>query len=841
MLSFLRNLDGTSFWLGFLAGTLFWWLLSILRPAMRRLIEQTRANIGEARANLATSTEARLRNDTLQHVQKLHLASALFSLDEVAIPPVLQPGPGSVEPGVKPLPLDITDQVIPYLPDWPEMAAAYQAPYLTLAQLLEGGCNLLLLGRPGFGKTTALAALASSIARQDSGSATLDEMIPVYVHAADLTPRQTEPGDALETLIRAVNTYTSAITQARLPGTLREKASAGRLLILLDGLDELPRAGLPPVTAYLKSLLEQNPQIRMVAAAAPDYFDGLLELELFPVSLAAWNDGMRQELLKRWRAGWTRFIQPETTTPPVVDPALEDAWLASSPTPLTPLELTLKIWSVLAGDNLGPGATEALEAYARRTCAGAPFPKAAMEKLALQAIQAGKAVFTQKDVNDWSVDVDLSLFAEAGETPSKGETEPKTDPANPGEILASLPRSLPAMVEAGLLCTQVDGGHRFTHPVVMAYLAARAYANLAFREPLGNLEAWSTADLWAEHLAPRVDLSALVDAWLLKDQEPLHGSVLQAARWLRLAQTEPLWRGKLLRQLAALVQNEHLPVGLRARGVTALAATERGSVSVLLRQMLSSPQPLQRQLAALGCGMIQDTKAVEELAKLTYDTLPIVFRSACLALVAIGNQAALEKVAETLLHGNEEQRQAAAEALANHPEEGHPTLQEGATIDDLLVRKAVIAGLKRIRQPWAIQIIEKMRVEDQQWVVKNAASEAIEEMNQPLRQPPSKLTLLTETGWLIAFAGEKGIGVAPGKPALDLLLLALREGTEEQQLAALEWIKRTGESTGVLTTYHVFYKSQGEVREAAYDTLWHLAGAGIELPPPAQFGLGVSH
>jgi HEAT repeat protein len=280
---------------------------------------------------------------------------------------------------------------------------------------------------------------------------------------------------------------------------------------------------------------------------------------------------------------------------------------------------------------------------------------------------------------------------------------------------------------------------------------------------------------------------------------------------------------------------------MRARVITALAATDRGAIGVLFRQLLGSPQPVQRQLACLGCGMIRDAKSIDELAKLTYDTIPIVFRSACLALVAIGSQAALEGVAETLLHGNEDQRQAAAEALANHPEEGHPTLQEGARLDDLLVRKAVIAGLKRVRQPWANQLIEKMRVEDPQWVVKNAASEAVEEMSQPLRQPPKPLPILTETPWLISYAGERGVGVAPGRPALDLLLLALREGKEEQRLAALEWIKRTGESAGVLATYHAFFNSQGDVNEAAYDTLWHLAGAGIDLPEPAQFGLGRIH
>jgi len=50
-------------------------------------------------------------------------------------------------------------------------------------------------------------------------------------------------------------------------------------------------------------------------------------------------------------------------------------------------------------------------------------------------------------------------------------------------------------------------------------------------------------------------------------------------------------------------------------------------------------------------------------------------RAACLALVAIGTNEALEIVARTLLNADEELRRAAAEALANDPGEGHAMLR----------------------------------------------------------------------------------------------------------------------------------------------------------------------
>jgi hypothetical protein len=90
-----------------------------------------------------------------------------------------------------------------------------------------------------------------------------------------------------------------------------------------------------------------------------------------------------------------------------------------------------------------------------------------------------------------------------------------------------------------------------------------------------------------------------------------------------------------------------------------------------------------------------------------------------------------DSVATELLQGTEELRRAAAEALANNPEEGHPALADGSSMPDLLVRRAVVYGLVRVRQPWALQLLEKMQVEDEQWVVRSAATQALEEIHKP--------------------------------------------------------------------------------------------------------------
>jgi HEAT repeat protein len=207
----------------------------------------------------------------------------------------------------------------------------------------------------------------------------------------------------------------------------------------------------------------------------------------------------------------------------------------------------------------------------------------------------------------------------------------------------------------------------------------------------------------------------------------------------------------------------------------------------------------------------------------------MVMRATCLSLTAIGNRNALEAVALLLLQGNNEMRKAAAEALANHVEEGHPTLRDGCTIDDPLTRWAVVFGLMRIRQPWVRQILENLQIHDGEWVVRNAAEQALEELSRPMIHGIDTSIPLSETPWLIEFASEKGIGISPGKSALELLHLALKEGTDEQRLGALYQLQYRGDNNSVPYILNILNEKKGELREVAFQVIWHLDRSGIVM------------
>jgi hypothetical protein len=181
-------------------------------------------------------------------------------------------------------------------------------------------------------------------------------------------------------------------------------------------------------------------------------------------------------------------------------------------------------------------------------------------------------------------------------------------------------------------------------------------------------------------------------------------------------------------------------------------------------------------------------------------------------------------------------RRAAAEALANHPLEGYLTLQEGSTHEDLRVRHAIVYGLQRISQPWARELLIRMQTDDQEWIVRNAAIQAMEEINLPGANIPATMPDLSDTPWLIDYAAKQGLSVAPGKPAYDLVVEALKKGNTEEKLQALSYLSMYSTEETIPVIYSWYFGGTGEIRDAAYQALWSLTNAGEQLPSPQQYG-----
>ncbi len=775
----------------------------------------------------------------------MHLAASLFPLDDILIEPLLIAPPPSIEPGVPPIPEDIISQTVPYLPAWPELAAIYRTATLTLPQALQGGGNLVIIGQPGIGKTVALAHLASLAANQDERLGALNNVIPFLMHVADLRLNGVGAKDVLRPIIDATSDQISLLEITRLPSFIQSVFKTGRALFLLDGFDELTSEGQQEVSQYFKLLLQVYPRLRIVTTGAPEYLDGLIGLGFTPLSVSGWSEQRSIQFIQKWGQVWSGPIANEImarSNSAQVDPLLLTSWLAGEYGFLTPLELSLKVWGGYAGDSLGPHPLEAIASHIRRI-APSGMPLAALETLAMQAVLSSQPIFDPRSARQWvrAFETTEDLDDENDHPQLDEEQRQVTEPVSRKKSKKLLPKPtsglLGRMASSGLLLSNSENKMRFLHPVFFGYLAGRALSTYHGNDAILNQPDWSGKYLAMRYLAAHGDPSSIVQKLLEWSRLPMHRPLLTAARWLRDAPHDAQWCGRIYATLAVLLQTDGIPLNLRGQALAAFIVSRDAGAATLFKKLASTFSFELVQLAVLGCGAIRDIRAIPILEKVLEAPSISARRAACIALVAIGSNEALEIVAHILLNAEDDLRRAAAEALANLPGEGHAMLQDGMTLKDILLRRAVVYGLARVDEPWAVELLQKAQVEDDQWVVRNAAVEGLELRSNTSPRSPRKLKAPAESRWLIEYAAKQGMGISPSRPATDLLLQALKDEDPDTRLAALPYLKLVPSEGVIGQLYNAMHKDDPELREAVYNTLWEIGASGVKLAHPSQYGL----
>jgi len=833
MVDIFQNLvfNQISFIIGFIAGVLGFWLVTKIRPAFPGFIHDIRTRSKSGGSRIISGNAQRLRQDMLRYAQGLHLASPLFSLDEIIVEPRILAPPLPAEPGQDKPSEDILTVILPYLPDWPELAARYSGKTFPLVTALSGGANLVLTGSPGSGKTTALAHLVCQLVRKEGPAGGLADFLPVYTHVADLFPERDFDQPIVESICEAVHPNTVSLPGSRLENLLKQSFQFGRILLLVDGLDEVDAEFHRGVTRFLSGLLKEYPETRLVVATTPENYSGLVELGLTPLAIAAWDEGQYLTFINKWSRSWYRHIRPMMEDGTMqIDPRLLNAWqLAENPI-ISPIDATLKAWAVFAGDVIGPGHLDALESYVWRMTNHLKDSRPGLEDFALQIVASQEIALDLKNARGIETDLDFDT-----ETEQEMKAAQKDIIQRGKRSTRKLPSVLPDLLDNGILVKHREDRLSFSHVLVTAYLASKALADAQLSHFLSNQPDWSGKTLTLLFLAASRESSPELNELLSENGDPLLRGPLSIGRWLHYAPQNTKWRTKVMRFLASELQHSNIPLGLRSRLLCALLLSGDPGVSVLLRQISHTSSEELRQLSALGMGYLLDHQSVTRLGELLSEPENKISQAACFALVKIGNQQAFELLGSALLHGSDDIRRAVAEALALDPLEGVEILKEAAQMDDLLVRRSAVYGLAQVNQAWADEILNTLALEDKEWVVRSAATQIVEQRDEPDIRIPTAPQNLHEIPWLAAFAGDRGIGIAPGQPAENLLLTALAEGSPEQQQAALECLQRHPNLDALPLLYENIEYGMGDIQEAAFKTLYSFAAQGLDISKPTVY------
>ncbi|MEV6279108.1 NACHT domain-containing protein [Nocardia sp. NPDC051832] len=164
--------------------------------------------------------------------------------------------------------------------------------------ILSSESRVLLRGEAGSGKTTLLRWLAITAAR-GSFSQSLSEwngLVPILVVLRSYSSR------ALPRLEEMLDNAAGAITGIMPSGWVDRQFNASRVLLLVDGVDELLPKERSDVRKWLQQILAIYPTIRVVVTSRPAAAsqDWLIDEEFLPISLERMTRDDLSVFIRQW-------------------------------------------------------------------------------------------------------------------------------------------------------------------------------------------------------------------------------------------------------------------------------------------------------------------------------------------------------------------------------------------------------------------------------------------------------------------------------------------------------------------------------------------------------------
>jgi hypothetical protein len=764
-----------------------------------------------------TGVDQLLRTEIFYQTQRHHLAHTLFPLDDIYVNQELLAYPFSDADDIGDPP--IIDQMIPYLTDASVLSGAFDLRGVNPLCLLQSANHMVVIGDLGIGKTTLFSHLSQRIIQNKTGITKFNGCLPCYVHVSELTLDKVPPKQIEQAFFHHLILSFPKLIRKKILRVLTNYLRNNQIVLLVDGLDEVPPDIFDPIVEYLRLFSKNFPRIKILINASPHYLGRLPVYGFLPMVMKGWDQRKKQALIQKWCAAWQKSSQFEDEFNQKNLSTLLAIWTEKDHRTLTPYEWTLRIWSLFSGDSLGTSPISDIEAYFRRITDERISHKA-VEAIANTFLHQQKIALPQSALE---MELLKNQFRFASSTSPSQVLEKMDEGAARRRKGSGGTSILTDLVYIGLLELSNDGLYRFIHPIFLAYFGGY---QLAKQEPdLTFIKKWTPAALAFGYAASFQNTTPWIDQIVQTDikSKSDFGNILMASRWLKHTPRTHEWRNKLIKRILTELQKESVPLPHQFRYLAALIEMEDPTINQIFTRLLSTKSGQLRQIAALGLGALRDSSASQALIDHLNDPSDMVAYAAMVSL-SYSQQAETPQLLYDYLtqSADEAFRRTAAETLARIKPTGQEILKNLARSEDLITRRAVVFGLAAIHEGWSKELLEYIALNDKEWIVRTTAEHVLAVTADLGVSVPRSYTPYLKAEWLLKYAASQGEGLSPDVYPVELLLTALRTDDSDLQWNALNYLRFVREPEVLREVERVFLSprsSIGTVTNADY-CLW---------------------
>jgi hypothetical protein len=802
-------IDLTSFWFGFLIASAFWLVVTrIIRlvPKLKATIKQNRQI---QKSKLQESGESLLRKGILRKCQSSHVASAFFPLNSIYVDlPLILP-PIHQDPLKDPPDKSLVQKLIPYIPECPELLIDLPISTFSLSDALAHFKNVAILGEIGSGKTTLLASFASKLIEKNPSVTEYHHLLPLFVHVAELELDETEDHQPMDAFRNSSLPSKSNITYETFHEIVETAAGSSRLLILLDGFDELDESSFLQITGWIKLFLQLYPATRFVVTAAPHFIDGLESLSFSTCFMSPFHSQQRKRLVDQWLIACREIKRIQSSEDSDQIPIL---WLSQEESKTDILQSSLQNWSHFLLDNSASEKPGPIEEYLSN------FVQPLLQINDL--VKISEEIFFSKQVGI-SKNALLNYVRVPSDEMDPGKTENHSKSSINQEISNSAQQIERVLLNCGIFVERRNGFFHLSNPIFFAKLLSQSTRfplqknwNILLKAPISEL---------VLRLTPRFDY--LIN-WANSSDEPIYRNFQLLARHFSKLPANSEDRKYILQEISRLLVKKDLPQSIRTRLLLVFKLSDDPSYLMLFKYLFNQRDQVTKQVAVFGFGLGNANDNFQQILSAANDLDSSISNLAAALLSKFWNTNNQKPFIDLLLNGTETTKRVVCELLSFQPGDGLEILKELSTVENISSRKSAIYGIRLINEPWVRPFLEKISIDDKQWVVRDAAIHALETLNEnPFANAISPSSKPSETPWLIQYASKTGQGISPNGYPYDLLFKAIDTGTEPEILSAIQFLTAKPDPE-VIKELGLLAERESANRDSAADALITIARRG---------------
>ena len=869
--------DLSSALIGFVAGALVSLVLYLLRHRLAALRDSFSNRAAHLKDRLSTGVEDRYREQVVYIAEYTHLLKHYAPLSKVYVSPDLFVPPVTLPRAFGDEHEHGADQWRDeYLYD-----SLYPSPETVhIGDALKQSRRLAILGAMGSGRTTFLLYLAHQFALREGWRFTFDEpqetdsvelqadrkreqeRLPVWIPLEALDFSQAQSGGR-HALLKPITDYLGSslpvLIAAPSAVTVRTRIVEGKCLLLFDNLDMLDAQAYEQALSWMNDLCRTYVENTVVVSGTQRGYGALLEKGFAALMLEGFQRPQMLQFVERWESLRTESVMAEWEAqaaeaqkayeaekaaaaakglPPPAEPeppeipaparGLLALWTGGRREHVMPLDLSLAaiLWreqDAIPSTRLMCFAQAVVIAigHTQDSLLSPPHWARVLGEISWRMHSEARYEARRDELEKGIAQV-LSQFKPL--TASSAETEVVQEGGEQASAAPNWERlgraALNALLETGDLLTDAGRGHiNFVHPTFRAYFAAQHAARSG--QP-GLLLDHVRDPRWQETILFYATLSSVAPLVVerLKGEDDIHRSnFFTAARYLLASpEADKQLLGGVLAELAQIFLNPAQPTTLRRQAGVSIAQAESKGALYLFGQALQHADPHVRCLGVWGLVQLDDDRTWVGLEKSLRDPDPLVRVEVLRAMGRRGDEKSLEGLLQGLQDQDDLPRRVAAEALAAFGEQGHEVLQEAVESEDMYIRRAALYGVGKVKEPWALEIVDRMSREDQEWFVRSAAVEILEK----LRAGASRITAtcdLEQAAWLTRWATRQNRALGTGDAPMRLVFTAAEEGDWTVKLAAAGTLRACGDQRAIPVLRGLLNHTDLLVRDAAYAAL----------------------